>query len=1473
MLTPQELYNDLSARISGSNKGLKIDAQFSIFSPDILSALNISELDLSSVVLESPTASQVIISSAQVNVLSVDQTVDITFTINSETGDINQLWKFSPLSAWNFKDSFPGLPGYYGADPDEVGFVSKANFLYDFTFQAPQFIYSTLDDPDNNIYKGLNFTGSLLLSGQQLLSDIELAVLGQGPLETCGTIGLSTAGNQIYLETSGSPSLTIGSFNIGAVGLAMAVKGDNTWQGSSRMFLVGSVKVDNIDVFISTLLLEGNNLWTLEAAFQKGQLSLKNGFDQVAGILGINSSEITLPAGIEQLSSFYLSSLTFGFDPQSRSLSFITTVIDSEDSWAIPLSDITVDQIRISLTYPTGGSLFGYVSGLFQFGNVSDSPTFEGQVSLPDLSVEIGLEEGKSIDFKPWIENKLGLLFQGDLTCTSLTFWGDLPEKQYSFYGVFSSTITVSLGGNDIEFNSLGVGLNIGNTNQINVEADFLLGGQTFEGSFLSKGSNYTVAATLGRPQSNPYAIHIGSWISALVKNIGINDFSGEIPNIIDSITLSWITFSYDSHTKNFTFSCDTQLTLETTPLDLLLNIQLTHNQDSYEKSFEGKLTIGENVFDVEFDKVTGKETSSLLLGSYSDPDGKGINVSDLAGDLGVEVGSLGGLTINDIVIARESAPAKGRQAEASSSNQKATFLTASFKGGFDLTNLPVVGRYFSGSEKVQFSVQPVLIRGSISGDATSQIQTYVTGLGLSYPRDAKGSELVAILTIGGQAIPLDYQFQPDGKGGVKKEDGPQQSLTVADPPKPDSVPIIDGNIQWYKLQKSFGPVHLEKVGLNFSDKTLEFLLDASLSGAGLTLSLIDLGISSSITDFSPSFSLDGIGIDYQNSDGSVTIGGLLLKNKDDYEGMALIETDALSLSAIGGYTTIKNQTVDHPSLFLFAVLDKPLGGPTFFFVNGLAAGFGFNRNLVIPAIDRVSAFPLVSLAMGNTQKPASLNDAMGLLAGWITPQVGEEFFALGVHFSTFKMIESFALLTVRLGRDFEIDVLGLSTMTVPTPDPDASENSPSPLAEVQMAVKAAFIPSQGFLGVQAQLTSNSFIFSRDCHLTGGFALYAWFDNAPADRAGQFVVTLGGYYPGYTVPDYYPQVPKLGFHWQVDTNLSLSGGVYYAMVPHAMMAGGAMAAVYEDGNFRAWFDAAIDLLMAWKPYHYEGGASVDIGASYRASFLGVHHTFTVHVGAYLSIRGPDFSGTATIEICDIHFHITFGDDNSTPKPLDWGEFQQSFLPDTDRIISCKPVRGLLNDGTSSGSSDWILDPDEFCFEITTAIPAKGSDRFLGSQNKFGIAPMDCAEDQFQSFIQIDAPDDLRFEPIFKNVPTGLWGETMKPGVNDPAFIESALCGFTVSQSYDLPDKTPALPKSELEYNTTGPEIFRWAAPVNAPIWDNSADNSTIVTGLNTVNSDRQAILNELGMAGTFVMHNPEQLVNEFYVTPQVFHLS
>ena len=48
------------------------------------------------------------------------------------------------------------------------------------------------------------------------------------------------------------------------------------------------------------------------------------------------------------------------------------------------------------------------------------------------------------------------------------------------------------------------------------------------------------------------------------------------------------------------------------------------------------------------------------------------------------------------------------------------------------------------------------------------------------------------------------------------------------------------------------------------------------------------------------------------------------------------------------------------PSLFVFAGLDTPLGGPPAFYVTGLMGGFGYNRSLKLPAQDQLFQFPFI---------------------------------------------------------------------------------------------------------------------------------------------------------------------------------------------------------------------------------------------------------------------------------------------------------------------------------------------------------------------------------------------------------------------------------------------------------------------------------------------------------------------------------
>ncbi len=87
------------------------------------------------------------------------------------------------------------------------------------------------------------------------------------------------------------------------------------------------------------------------------------------------------------------------------------------------------------------------------------------------------------------------------------------------------------------------------------------------------------------------------------------------------------------------------------------------------------------------------------------------------------------------------------------------------------------------------------------------------------------------------------------------------------------------------------------------------------------------------------------------------------------------------------------------------------------------------------------------------------------------------------------------------------------SNLSVPAADNGSSDVDP--IAVVQMTLLATYDPAEGVLGVQAQLTQNSFVLSKNCRLTGGFAFYSWFSGA---HAGDFVVSLGGYHPNFSKP-------------------------------------------------------------------------------------------------------------------------------------------------------------------------------------------------------------------------------------------------------------------------------------------------------------------------------------------------------------------
>ncbi|MGE0098893.1 MAG: DUF6603 domain-containing protein [Hydrogenophaga sp.] len=491
-------------------------------------------------------------------------------------------------------------------------------------------------------------------------------------------------------------------------------------------------------------------------------------------------------------------------------------------------------------------------------------------------------------------------------------------------------------------------------------------------------------------------------------------------------------------------------------------------------------------------------------------------------------------------------------------------------------------------------------------------------------------------------------------------------------------------NEVWFPIQRTFGPVSIQQIGIRWiggPDLKGAILLDGGVALAGLAVGVDDLSLTIPFADMGDlskwELGLRGLAVSYDG--GGVRIGGGLLQadlgDSDDvrYDGFLLVEVGGRSFVALGSYGVVNGD----PSLFVFVVIGIPIGGPPYFFITGLAGGFGYNRGLVVPAIEGLPQFPLVAAMSDASAVTAAPMDFLQRMGPAVPMERGSYWFAAGLKFSSFALVNSQALLYVLLNRGLEIGLLGMSKFELPPA---------VPLVSVELALKARFSTIEGVISVEARLTDNSWVLSRDCRLTGGFAFFIWFAG---EHAGDFVITIGGYHPRYTPPDHYPVVPRLGFNWRVSSCISIKGEAYFALTPRQVMAGGLLEAVYDSGDVRAWFRAWANMYIQWRPFWFEVEIGISIGVSVD-TWLG---RVKIETGASLIVWGPEIGGEVTIDVFVISITIPFGADRVVPQEvLSWDQFRTALLPPEDEKLFAGGIeRGLVSGSPSTGP--WSVLPE------------------------------------------------------------------------------------------------------------------------------------------------------------------------------------
>lgn len=847
-----------------------------------------------------------------------------------------------------------------------------------------------------------------------------------------------------------------------------------------------------------------------------------------------------------------------------------------------------------------------------------------------------------------------------------------------------------------------------------------------------------------------------------------------------------------------------------------------------------------------------------------------------------------------------------------------------------DLSGLPLVGPDLAKVLKVD-KLQIAIASQNIDKDTASKINSIIQDESYpNVPKDgiATGVDISSVLVFLDKDVPLHLAIgskspapEPEPEPEPKKEIA-QTSITGAS----DSVVVTDDSPEpsssistavWYKVQKTVGPIVLDRVGFGYDSGDLWLLFDSGLDTKALSIDLTSFGLGVPVSKPKPvpDFMLDGLGVRLDVD--PVALSGTLLTASSDslsedvkfqYDGELGVKVMSFNVSVYGSYAQLKTGS---SSLFSFAVIDYPLGGIPAFFITGGSAGFGYNRQLLLPSIDDISDYPLV-VAANNPEKykEKSLSEVLKEMEPVIPNKENEYWLSAGINFVSYEVVKSYALTAVNFGLKLEIVLIGLSDLSMP-------KNVSKPIAQAQLALEARILPDEGFFGIDAKLTPDSYILDKKCVLTGGFAFYIWFGSNL--HSGDFVLTLGGYHSRFNKPDYYPVVPRLGFNWNVEKGVVLKGGIYFALTPVCVMAGGDFSATWDELGIKAWFDLNADLLIFWKPYSYDINVGTDVGVS-ACIVPGVTSTrVTMHVDADLHVWGPDFNVNAHIHLYFISFTITIGSGTATKniEPIGWDEFKGSFLcadDNSDKICSISVISGLrkTSSGVSSGTNDeedhFIVDSEHFCLVTNSLIPSK--ETVLPSQVKttlendvekyntdFGVGLVQVENDDLGTKHQISftrdgkeySGDMLEFEPILQSVSQAMWQniETLsdleKQGVaSGSGTIDNVLVGYNIYPKIQSPDKTLPVSLKNLLYGDNDDEkVIDYLKPETIPTQD-SFDQSQVLDKIKSTvatNSKREQALNILSNSDDFSINEDisvdsleENIGNYFMASPILSYL-
>ncbi|TGJ87821.1 hypothetical protein E0Z10_g925 [Xylaria hypoxylon] len=538
----------------------------------------------------------------------------------------------------------------------------------------------------------------------------------------------------------------------------------------------------------------------------------------------------------------------------------------------------------------------------------------------------------------------------------------------------------------------------------------------------------------------------------------------------------------------------------------------------------------------------------------------------------------------------------------------------------------------------------------------------------------------------------LDYEFMKPSASTSSSKALQLKQGAKKDEPGDDGSPSAQA-----PYKKTAGPLSISNVGLKYKDKQLAIMFDATFQLGPLGFSLVGFSLGfnfTTLTDPNPVITPAILGLAASFEQPPLSIAGVIRHGNegglDYYAGGLVVGWKPYQFEAAGFYGIVvpPGGADGFKSVFIFAKLNGPLVTLEFAEIDSLCGGFGYNSSVRLPTVDEVYEFPFIA----NAELGGSVN-AMEVLeklvdpsggGGWFKPLDKTYWLAVGMGIGAFQMMNIDAVVVVQFGSAIKLGIFAVATADIPTPA------SSFKLAHVELGISAIADFDYGTLKIDAQLSPRSYILDPNCHLTGGFGLYYWFDAPHADSSvvGQYVFTLGGYHQAYNRPVGFPNPPRLGISWNLGGGLTVSGQAYFAITPKSCMAGGRLHAAFAAGPLSAWFDAFADFLINYKPFYFNMQAGLSVGVGFSIDVWFIHIRISVEIGAQLYLWGPPVAGRVHVDFWIVSFDINFGSDKPRDEAVSLLSFYQLVLQSRQSASSFsatwKPRLGIASRDADDG---------------------------------------------------------------------------------------------------------------------------------------------------------------------------------------------